>query len=75
VHWAWNRSDEPVSTFQAFSPVLDPYASRKNSTSLLRPHEEGDLTEYHETEHIDDEKPYLEFEERWLAELENGTRG
>lgn len=71
VHWAWNRSDAPVSLFEAFSPVLDPY-TRKNCVSLLAAGEESALTRYHETERLDpdEEAVYLEAEERWLAALD-----
>lgn len=74
VHWAWNRSGAPVSMFEAFSPVLDPF-TRKNAVSLLADGEESALVRYHETERLDaaDEARYLEMEERWLASVDAET--
>jgi quercetin dioxygenase-like cupin family protein len=74
VHWAWNRSDAPISMFEAFSPVLDPY-TRKNAVSLLAEGEESALERYHETERLDpaDEERYLALEQRWLATVDDGV--
>ena len=80
VHWGWNRSDGPVTTFQAFAPPLDPH-TRKNSQSLLQ-ESEPEPTEYHLTMRMDEEgqAPYISFEEEWFASLEesrhvNGAAG
>jgi quercetin dioxygenase-like cupin family protein len=34
VHWSWNTGDEPLITFQCFSPVLDP-ATNDGSVGLF----------------------------------------
>lgn len=38
VHWSWNTGDQPLITFQCFSPVLDP-ATNDGSVGLFDEHE------------------------------------
>lgn len=67
VHWGWNRSDEPVTAFQAYAPVLDAY-NRANAVGLLADGEEGPA-EHYETERLEgaQEQAYLDREEAMLA--------
>jgi quercetin dioxygenase-like cupin family protein len=68
VHWGWNRSEDPVTAFQAYAPVLDPY-NRANALALLGAGESGPAA-YHETERIEDEAAYLAHEEQMIAAVE-----
>ncbi|HZU17473.1 MAG TPA: cupin domain-containing protein [Candidatus Dormibacteraeota bacterium] len=69
VHWGWNRSDRPVTTFQSYAPALDPY-TRGNSVPLLVDGET--VRSYCQTEYLasEDLPRYEEIEERWLRSLE-----
>jgi quercetin dioxygenase-like cupin family protein len=75
VHWGWNRADEPVTAFQAYAPVLDPY-NRANAVALLAEAEAGP-DEYYETERLEgpEEREYLDREGEMLAAGEERLRG
>lgn len=64
VHWGYNRSDEPITTFQVHSPALDP--GRDNVRGLYLDGEEPAVRGESRNIPTDDEK-YLAAEERILA--------
>ena len=67
VHWGYNRSDEPITTFQVHSPALDP--SRDNVHGLYLEGEEPAVRGDSRNIPTDDEK-YLAAEARVLAEAD-----
>jgi gentisate 1,2-dioxygenase len=64
VHWAFNRSDEPVTSFQVHAPALEP--ERAAAHGLFAEDEQPTVRGNSRNIAVDDEK-YRVAEERALA--------